>query len=178
MAIRLPLKTVLSSDNSTEVGAASVNGGIALPFTLPQDTDNIVVKFQSSMVGTGISATFQTTDDGGTTWMDVARTSIVSNAIHNTSRQTAEWLSIPVIGFGNGGIRASTVAVGSVIVAGNSAGGIGATSASTLAQDSYSGLPILSQQARMFIIINGDITSAASNVLITEVKVNNQDATA
>lgn len=178
MAIRLPLKTVLTSDNSTELGAGSVAGGVPLLFTIPQDADNITIKFQASMVGTGVSALLQTTDDGGTTWLDVARTSIVSNAVHNASAQNAQWLSVPVAGFGQGGIRASLVAVGSVIVVGNSSGGVGAVNASTLAQGAYSGLPILSPTARMFLLINGNMTSASSNVLITEVKVNSQSATA
>lgn len=174
MAIRLPLTTVLSSDNSTEVGAGSVAGGVPILLTLPQDTDNIVVKFTASTVGGGVSAVFQTTDDGGTTYYDVARTSIVSNA-NNT---TAEWLSIQVVGDGyrTGGVNPSVVAVGSVVSFGSVLSTTGSAAASTLAQKSKSGLPILSQQARIFLVITGDLTSSA--VLTTQVKVNSQSATA
>lgn len=175
MAIRLPLRTVLTSDNASELGAGSVSGGVPITFTIPQDTDNIVVKFQSSMVGAGVSALLQTTDDGGTTWYDVARTSIVSNAIG----ATAQWLSAPIAGWG---IRTTT---GSGVI-GSVGGGttastlstIGSAAASTVGQLQQTGLPILSQQGRIFLIITGNITSAASNVLTTDVKVNSQTATA
>lgn len=171
MAIRLPLTTVLSSDNSTEVGAGSVVGGVAIPFVIPQDTDNIVVKFQSQTAGGGVSATLQTTDDGGTTWFDVARTSVVSSA----NGVLAQWLSVPTHGFGQRTGNASVVAVGSV-VAGNSNGTIGNTPPSILGSSQYSGMPILSQQARIFLILQAGVS--ASTVLTTEVKVNNQSATA
>lgn len=171
MSIRLPLKVVLSSDNSTEVGAGSVGGGVNIPFVIPQDTDNIVVKFQASTVGAAVSAQLQTTDDGGTTWFGVARTSIVSNA----NGVTAEWLSVPVVGFGVRTSSASVVAVGSVVAV-NTATPTGSASPSTLGSKQFSGLPILSQQARVVIQITGDLT--ASTVLLTEVKVNSQSATA
>ncbi len=166
MAIRLPLQTVLSADNSTDTGTGSVAGGIPLLFTIPQDADNIVVKFQASLVGAGASAVLQTTDDGGTTWYDIARTSIVSNA-NNT---TAQWISAPVIGAG--------VATGVNQAASLLSVGIGNAAASTVGQQQNTGLPVLSQQGRVFIRITGNITSAASNVLLTQVKVNSQSATA
>lgn len=168
MAIRLPLQTIISSDNSAEVGAGSVGGGVIVgPFLIPQDTDNIVVKFSASLVG-GISAQFQTTDDGGLTWFGVARTSVVSNAVGDN----VQWMSIPVISSGTN--SSSVVATGSVI----SGGGIGSAQPSTLASGEVTGLPILSPTARIILQITGNITSAASNSLVTQVKVNNQDATA
>lgn len=167
MSIRLPLQTVLSYSNATELGAGSVAGGIAVPFTIPQDTDNVVVKFTASLVGAAVSATFQTTDDGGTTFWDVARTSLVTNA---NSTVTAEWLNCAVNGAD--GRTSSVVAVGSIVAA----GGIGRASASTLGQLSGSGMPILSPQARLFIIISGNITSAASNSIGATVSVNSQAA--
>lgn len=171
MAIRLPLQVVLSSDNSTEVGAGSVVGGVAIPFTIPQDTDNIVVKFQAQTAGGGVSAGLQTTDDGGTTWFDVARTSVVSSA----NGVLAQFFSVPTHGFGYRTGNASVVAVGSV-VAGNSNATIGNAAPSTLGSGQYSGMPILSQQARIFLVLQAGVS--ASTVLLTEVKVNNQSATA
>lgn len=171
MAIRLPLKVVLSSNNANEVGAGSALGGVAIPFTIPQDTDNVVVKFQIQSAGGGASATLQTTDDGGTTWFDVGRTSIVSSA----NGVLAEWLSVPVLGFGVRTNPSSVVATGSV-VAGVDNGAIGQAPPSTLSAKSYSGLPIMSQQARMFIVLQAGVS--ASTVLTTEVKVNSQSATA
>ena len=94
MSIRLPLRAVLSQTNHDEVGAGSVDGVVTTTFRIPQDTDNIVVKFQACTVGGGVSALLQTTDDGGTTYYDVARTSIVSNS---SVSGLAQWLSVPVI---------------------------------------------------------------------------------
>lgn len=166
MAIRLPLQVVLNSDNSTEVGAGSVAGGVALPFIIPQDTDNVVVKFTASVAGAGVSAVLQTTDDGGTTWYDVARTSVVSNA----NAATAQWISAPVIG---AGVATAFNQASSLLSV-----GIGSAAASTLGSQQNSGLPILSQQGRVFLRITGNITSAASNSITTQVKVNSQSATA
>lgn len=171
MAIRLPLKVVLSSDNSTEVGAGSALGGVAIPFTIPQDTNGLVVKFQTQMAGGGASAVLQTTDDGGSTWFDVARTSIVSSA----KGVLAEWLTVPVFGFGYKTSYASVVATGSTIST-NVNTPTGTAAPSILASSSFSGLPILSQQARMFIVLQAGVS--ASTTLLTEVKVNQQSATA
>lgn len=166
MAIRLPLRVVLSSNNNDEVGAGSVNGVVAIPFTIPQDTDNVVVKLTATMAGAGVSAQLQTTDDGGNTWYGVARTSIVSAATGDAT----QWLSVPVMGFG---IRSSsTIAVGSVV----SGAIIGNAAPSTLSfGGGYTGLPILSPQARIVLQLQAGITSSS---ILTEVKVNNQDATA
>lgn len=173
MAIRLPLATVLASDNSTEVGAGSTAGAVQIPFKLPQDTDNVVVKFMASTVGGAVSAVFQTSDDGGVTYYDVARTSIVSNANNNT----AEWLSIPVVGAGMRSLSSfgSLVAVGSIVSFGSMTTTRNASSL-TLGHSQYNGLPILGQQARIAIVITGDLTS--STVISTQVKVNSQSATA
>lgn len=168
MSIRLPLQTVLSSDNSTELGAGSVGGGVPISFTIPQDTDNIVLKMTASVSGGGISAQIQTTDDGGITWFGLGRTSIVSNA----TGDNVQWLSISTLGQGIG--SSSVVAVGSVI-AGT---GIGSAQPSLLGSGEMSGLPILSQQARVILQISGSINSAASNSIVTQIKVNSQSATA
>lgn len=174
MAIRIPLKTVVSSDNNGEVGAGSVAGGVPINFMLPQDTDGVLVKLRASTVGGGVSALFQTTDDGGTTWYDVARTSIVSNT---ANAYNPEWLEIPVVGpFFPTVPAGSVVATGSVQATGTMFATPRNTAASTLGQRSYSGLPIMGQKARIMLILTGDLT--ASTLLTTEVKVNDQSATA
>lgn len=169
MAIKIPTQGILNAVGGNEVGAGSVAGGIAYPFNIPQDTDNVVVKFTASVVG-GYSATFQTSDDGGLTYYDVQRSSIVSNA-NNT---TAEWMSIPTI---SGGVNSfsSIVAVGSVVTVNTT---IGSSAASTLGVGEVSGMPILGTQNRVFIRINGNVTSAASNSYTAQVKINQQSATA
>lgn len=166
MSVRLPLTTVLSYDDVGQTGATSVAGGVAIPFKIPQDTDNIVVKFTASVIAGAVSATLQTTDDGGTTYYDVARTSVVSNS----NNVTAEWLSVPVISSGMNPIVKSTVNSGSIL-----GGAIGSAAASTLASRQISGLPILSEQARIFLIYTAAVTS--TDLAKVEVKVNSQSAT-
>lgn len=149
MAIRFPLQTVLDYNDTPQTGAGSVAGGVARAFILPQDIDNVVVKLTASVIGGGVSATFQTSDDGGTTYYDVARTSIVSNA-NNT---TAEWLSVPVAGSGmatgvNGFPTASILTVAT-----------GSAAASTLGVRQVSGLPILGQQNRIFLRYTAGVSS-------------------
>lgn len=163
MSIRLPLQTVLDYNDVGNVGAGSVAGGVAKPFTLPQDTDNVVVKLTASIIAGGVSATFQTTDDGGVTWYDVARSSVVSNA-NNT---TAEFLSIPVIGAGmaTGINQANSI----LSVATGNAG-----AASTLGARQVSGLPILSQVNRVFLRYTSGVTG--NDLSRVQVKVNNQSS--
>lgn len=159
MGIRLPLRTVLDYNDVGQTGATSVAGGVAQRFTIPQDTDNVVVKLTASVIAGAVSAVFQTTDDGGTTWYDVARTSVVSNA-NNT---TAEWLSIPVAGIG---ITSSRPVTGSVL------GTTGSAAASTLASGQFSGLPILSPTARVFLRYTAAVTS--TDLARVQVKVNSE----
>lgn len=186
MSIRLPLKVVLDQNNSTQVGSgpASTAGGIGYTFNLPQDTDNVVVKFTASVLGGGVSATLQTTDDAGTTWYDVSRTSTISNA--NATK--AEWLSSPVIGVGaRTGFVAGTgtpsiiivdsvIAAPTITVAGSIYGTIGSAAASSLGTRENSGLPILSQHGRVFLRYTAAVTSVI-NERIT-VMANSQSATA
>lgn len=169
MAIRLPLTTVLDVTN-TDLGAASLIGGYAYPFRLPQDTDNVVVKFSPSVTGAGISAIFQSSDDGGTTYYDVARTSIASNSgAFNGVYQLSQFMSIPTIGQAT--TRASVVAVGSTIAVNT----IGSAGASTLGTGQYSGIPILGIQNRIFMVTTGGATANNSRV---QVYVNQQSASA
>ncbi len=161
MSLRQPLQAIIDFNDAGQTGTTSVAGGVAIPFMLPQDTDNVVVKLTASVIAGAVSATFQTSDDGGVTYYDVARTSVVSNA-NNT---TAEWLSIPAIGMG---VR--TAQVGSIM------GSTGSAAASVLASKTVSGLPILGRQNRVFL----QYTAAVSSTDLARVKVlvNQQSATA
>lgn len=162
MSIRLPLQGVLDVTN-IDLGAGSVAGGYAYPFKIPQDTDNIVVKFSPSVVTGNMSATLQTSDDGGTTWYDVARTSVLSLA-----SQGPQWL---VGSTATPGQRTAVIQASSVITA-----GIGHANASTLGSQQISGLPILGIQNRVFLILGGGATiNSGSRV---QVMVNQQSATA
>ena len=174
MSIRLPLQRVLDVNNSTEVGGGpvSVAGGVAYTFNLPQDTDNVVVKLTASVLAGGVSATLQTTDDGGATWFDVARTSIVSNA-GNTN---AEWISVPVSGTGFGATVPNQTSTVGFTNTGIVLNGIGSAAASSLGVKQNSGLPILSQRGRVFLRYSNAVTSIINERV--QVLVNSQSATA
>lgn len=173
MSIRLPLKGVLDYNDAGQTGATSVAGGVALPFQLPQDTDNVVVKLTASVIAGGVSATFQTTDDGGITWYDVARTSIVSDTgssiLGGGGSINAEWMSIPTMSGGVNPQVISTVNAGSVL-----GGTIGRAAASTLGSRQVSGLPILSVNNRIFLRYTAAVSS--TDLARVVVKANNQDA--
>jgi len=156
MSIRLPLQTVFDYNNTTiqAGGPASVSGGVAKQFNIPLDTDNIVIKLQASVMGGGVSATFQTSDDGGTTWYDVQRSSIVSNA----NGSTAEWLNIPLVNDGTHNFS-SVVATGSIQTISRT---IGSAAASSLGVQEMSGLPVMGQTNRVFLRYTSAITSIIS----------------
>lgn len=166
MAIRLPLTTVLDTTHTNQ-GSTSVAGGWAYDFKLPPDTDNVVVKFTPSVTAGGISAIFQTSDDGGTTFFDVARTSIASS---NALGKAPQWLSIPVISPGINPLVKSNANVGSV-----AGGAIGGASASTLGSQEVSGLPVLGIQNRVFLITTGNATAVSGRI---QVMVNSQSRNA
>lgn len=176
MSIRLPLQTILDRNDAGQTGATSVAGGVAYPFNLPQDTDNVVVKLYASVIAGGVSATFQTSDDGGLTWYDVGRTSIVSNTGASVlggfaGNPNAEFLSIPVISSGVNPQVLSTVNAASVL-----GGSIGAPAASSLGSRQMSGLPILGIQNRIFLRYTAAVSS--TDLARVQVKVNSQSATA
>lgn len=164
MSIRIPTQTVFSKSVAGDTGTGSVAGMTVFgPFVLPQDTDNVAVKFVAS-VGGGVSAVFQTTDDGGTTFYDVARTSVISA---NTNG-TAEWLSIPTVG---AGVRSQKTFSGSILT-----GTTGQTAASTLGQGQYSGLPLLGTLARVGVIFSGNVAAGSASIMTVTVLANNQSS--
>ena len=165
-AIRFPLKTVLDYDDVGQTGATSVAGGVAKTFILPQDTDNVVVKLTASVIAGGVSATFQTSDDGGTTWFDVGRSSVVSNTAGNAN---AEWLSIPTIGTGIATGLSGYPAAGSILSVAT-----GRAAASSLGARQVSGLPILGQLNRVFLIYTAAVSS--TDLARVKVLVNQQSA--
>jgi len=174
MAIRLPLKTVLDVNNTAinATGPASTSGGVANAFDLPQDTANVVVKLTASVMDGGVSALLQTTDDGGTTWYDLAETSIVSNA----TNAAAEWLSVPVAGLGVSTTANAVASAGTWTFPGSVLSATGSASANTIGQKTVSGLPILSQRGRVFLKYTAAVTSIINERV--KVLVNDQSATA
>lgn len=162
MSIRLPLTTVLDVTH-TDQGAGSIAGGWAYPFKITQDTDNVVVKFTPSVTAGGVSVIFQTSDDGGNTYYDVARTSIASQ---NELGKAVQWLSVPTI---TTGLNPNVVVrAGSVL-----GGAIGSASASTLGSQQVSGMPVLGMQNRIFLITSGNATAVSGRI---QVMVNQQSS--
>lgn len=166
MSIRLPQPLVEFNDIGN-IGTQSVAGGIPHTFSIPQDTDAITVKVTGSVAGAGVSVVLQTTDDGGTTWYDVGRTSVISNTAsgQNATFTFGSTLPAGIATAANGFPANSVLAVG-----------IANTAASTLGQNQISGLPLLSQFARTFTIVGAAVTGVTS--VKTQVKVHNQSATA
>lgn len=164
MSIRLPLQGVLDVTQTDQGPGSLLLGGWAYPFKLPQDTDNVLVKFTPSVTAGGASAIFQTSDDGGNTFYDVARTSIASA---NGLGAAPQFLTIPVV---SQGVRTGVTFNGASIIS----TGTGSSSASTLGQQQVSGLPIMGIQNRVFVITTGNATAVSARV---QVMVNNQSAT-
>ena len=110
MSIRTPLQVVKSITNTAVTGTTNYD------FFLPQDTDTVVVKLYTGTF-TGTSPTLnvyvQTTDDGGTTWYDLAHFAQLVAAV---TKQNANWATIGVCnGFDNASVSgASTLGVGKV----------------------------------------------------------------
>ncbi len=149
MSIRKPIK-VLTFNDATEIGVGSTLGGKFKTFQLPQDTDNVVVKLQSSLVGGSVTATLQTTDDGGSTWYDISRTKQASV----TNNTVAVWTNNQVIG-GNHSTQTGTASTTGGVSPTSVFGTIGSAGASTLGVDTYSGLPIMDTLARIMLIYTG-----------------------
>lgn len=173
MGIRLPLTTVLDYNDSGNTGATSV---VSQTFLVPQDAENIIVKVPvSSINGTNPLAAIylQTTDDGGTTWYDVARLpDVTQTAITNAN---ALWMNANVNGLG---IR--TTQGPQVSVLGGGAGSsilsvTGNASMRSLAAQSMSGLPIMGPLNRIQISYAGTVALNAG--LQVQVKVNSKSGT-
>lgn len=158
MSIRIPLTTVLDYNDSGNVGATSI---VNKTFFIPQDTDQVMVKVPvASIVGGDpiVNVFFQTTDDGGTTWYDLANLRLpntTAGSILGNNNATARWVNIP-----------TTRAANSVVSA----------QASSLGANQVSGLPVMSQLNRISIQYLGTITT--NNGVQVQVKTGQQSATA
>lgn len=154
MSIRLPLKTVL---DYADTGTSSIATGTIKTFNLPQDINNVVLKLQASVIGGGVSAYLQTSDDGGTTYYDTGRTSVIS--------ADTQWLSVPV----NGGGIATGVNKSSSIIS----TAIGSANASTVGIQQMTGLPILGQRGR--VVLSYSAAGTSNTLVRVQVMTNSQD---
>lgn len=159
MGIRFPLKNIqVINDSAT----SSVATGTIKTFTIPQDTDNVLLKLRASITGGGVRAFLQTTDDGGTTWFDVGSTSIVSDA----TAATAQWLSAPVISPGMG--KGATSVVGNT----QNFPTIGTAAASTVGVGLMTGMPLLGTLNR--VVLSYSAAGTANTTVVADVKINSE----
>lgn len=156
--LRYPTVNVLDYNDSGNVGATSV---VSQTFTLPQDTDAVVLKVPvASIVGTDptVNVYLQTTDDGGTTYYDVCNLAVpntVAASVLVVANASARWAVANTFGQA----RQSSVITGNASVRGT-------------AGNQYTGLPIMSRQGRVQIAYGGTITT--NNGLQVQVKAHQQ----
>ena len=128
MSIRFPLQVVKSITNTATTGTTNYD------FFLPQDCDSVVVKlYTGTFTGTSptINVFVQTSDDGGTTWYDLAH---FAQLVAEVTKQNANWVTL---GVSNKSSNASV------------AGG------STLAVGLVSPIGILSRNMRVSCLVGG-----------------------
>ncbi len=158
MSIRTPLQAILN------VADTATSGTVAYPFLIPQDVDDVVVKFYTGATFTGTSPTLdvyiQTSDDGGTTWYDAGNMGQITAAV---SAQNARWGYFGIVNTQPRTQGASLLA-------------IGACAASTAGSQAYTGLPLLSRYARVYLKYGGtQVANTSANVVVYA---NQQSATA
>jgi hypothetical protein len=164
MAIRIPSSPVLSFRSS--IASAVTDAATVL---LPQDTDSITVMVTSSVFGlTTLNTYVQTSNDGGTTWLDMGNIGTIAAVTGPTpaTALAAPWTACfsTIAQQGNQGTT-SVVAVGSVVTR-----NINQIQSSLIGAGQYSGLPIMGQNLRIFHKATG---TGASDIL-TRVFVQNQ----
>lgn len=173
MGIRFPLTTVLDYNDSGNLGATSV---VSKTFTIPQDADNIVVKVPvASISGTNpvYDIFIQTTDDGGTTWYDVARLPQVTGT--TIANAAALWANVNVMGLG---VRTTQGPQVSVLGGGPGSSILSITgnaSVRGLAAGAISGLGILGPLGRIQMSLAG--TLVTNDGVQVQVKVNSKSGT-
>lgn len=164
MSIRQPNSPVLSFHSS--IASAVTDMATVL---LPQDTDSITVFQSASVFGISTLNTYiQTSPDGGTTWIDMGNIGVMTGT---TGATPVTALQQPFVAhFDNvGGVDAngvtSVVAVGSVVNR-----QINKVGASVTAAGTYTGVPLLGRNLRVYHVATG---TGASDIF-TQVYVQNQ----
>ena len=166
MAIRTPNSPVLSFHSS--IASAVTDAATCL---LPQDTDSITVMITSSVFGISTLNTYvQTSPDGGTTWLDMANMGVLAGTTGATPVTALQQPVVAVfnsVGQSQANGTSSVVSVGSVVTRDINKGGASVATAGT-----YTGVPLLGRNLRIFHVATG---SGASDIL-TQVYVQNQSS--
>ena len=144
MAIRVPSSPVLAFHSS--IASATTDAATVL---LPQDVAAITVFQTSSVFGlTTLNTYVQTSPDGGTTWLDMGNIGVMTGTTGGTpatALQQPYVAHFDVVGArGNEGTT-SVVSVGSVVNV-----SINKIGASVAAAGTYTGLPIMGRNLRIF----------------------------
>ena len=138
MSIRIPSSPVL--DYSSTIATATTDNKT---FLLPQDCDGFAVKLTCSVFGlTTDDVYIQTTDDGGTTWYDMANMKQIITTITDAN---AIWAYFSVIA-PKEGMRPSLV---------GSVGQIAPATAAGTSPGNYTGVPVLGRLNRIFFNATG-----------------------
>lgn len=160
MAIRIP-------SSPTFVFVSSIASAVtdAATFLLPQDTDSVTILQSSPLFGiTTLDTYIQTSVDGGSTWLDMANMGQMTGTTGTTAVLAAQQPFMAHFDTVGAAVRT----VGSI--AGGSVVGIQQGGASVASARSYTGLPIMGRNLRIFHKATG--TGASS--IVTAVYVQNQ----
>lgn len=157
MAIRVPSSPVLafrSSIASAVTDAATV--------VLPQDVDAITVLLTSSVFGiTTLNTYIQTSPDGGTTWLDMGNIGVITGTTGATPTTALQqpWVAhFDLVGTTTNTGTTSVVSVGSVVTR-----SINQVGASVATAGTYTGVPILGRNLRVFHKATG---TGASDIFV------------
>lgn len=160
MSIRTPNSPVLAFRSS--IASAVTDAATVI---LPQDTDSISVFLTSSVFGiTTLDTYIQTSPDGGATWIDMANMGQVTGT---TGATPTTALQQPIVAhFDSVGAPVRTTSS----IGGGSVVGIVKVGASVASGGTYTGVPLMGRNLRIFHKATG---TGASDIL-TQVYVHNQ----
>lgn len=152
MAFRSPSA---SSAKILSVNDTATSGTVLYPFSIPQDAENCVAKV---WLATGWSAsgtatiTIQTSEDGGTTFRDVAAVTVGASTVAATmGNQNAHFIPLWIIGGTDHGVAnyVGSVAASTLALAATNASAVGVTS----------GLPLMGTFGRVQIVYTATIST-------------------
>lgn len=156
MSIRQPSSPVLSFRSS--IASAVTDAATVI---LPQDTDAITVMVTSSVFGiTTLNTYVQTTVDGGSNWIDMGNIGVIAAITGGTPTTALQqpWVAhFDTLGSQDSNGVTSVIAVGSVVTR-----DINQVGASVAAAGTYTGVPILGRNLRIFHKATG---TGASDIL-------------
>lgn len=160
MAFRNPSPTTGSIFNLADTSTAAAT--TTYTFTIPQDSQSLLAKVW--LAGTYSSSgnttiTFQTSEDGGTTWRDAASTTIGGNITAATmNNQNAHFIDIGCIGTSDRGVAnyIGSVAASTLALAAVTGSAIGTTS----------GLPMLGTLGRVQVTYTATVSTGGVNIQI------------